>query len=280
MSANPTVQVSKVKIAVCLAVLVVWILIGVIVMAIARLTRWRWLRESFPLLFHGLVTKLFNMDVRTSGDRCQDRPVLYVSNHISYLDVFALGGHVPGAFIAKSEVAGWPVFGSLAKLQNTVFLERRAQRAAEQIKVLGSHLADGNHLIMFPEGTSTAGDHVKPFRSSLFAAAEDAYVQPVTIAYVDYDGTPMTQTERDRYAWYLPDPAVPTPNAPFASHFVSALGLKRSQVRIHFHEPVRVAEGLDRKQLAAHCEAAVRAGLEDLLGAEAGVGSVEVAPSA
>ena len=280
MSANQTVAISKAKIAVCLLVLVFWILFGVAVMAVARLTRSRWLLERFPLLFHGVVARLFNLKVETEGSRCTDRPVMYVSNHISYLDVFALGAHLPGAFVAKSEVAGWPVFGSLAKLQNTVFLERRAQRAAEQIRVLSDYLGRGNNLIMFPEGTSTAGDYVAPFRSSLFAAADGTVVQPVTIAYVDYDGQRMTRAEREHYAWYLPDPKVPVPNEPFVNHFVKGMGLRPARVRILFHEPVRLSADLDRKALAAHCEHAVRSGLDQLLGAEALVGAGEVAPTA
>ena len=280
MSSNQTVQVSKVKMALCLVVLGLSILVGVVVMAVARLTRWRWLTERFPLAFHGLVARLFNLKIETIGQRCTSRPVFYAANHISYIDVFALGAHLPGAFVAKSEVAGWPVFGALARLQNTVFLERRAQRAAEQIETLQGHLTRGSNLIVFPEGTSSSGDHVKPFRSSLFAAAGGACVQPVTIAYVAYDGRRMTKNERDHYAWYLPNPSVATPNEPFVSHFVNGLGLGQAGVRIMFHEPVHLDEAFDRKTIAAHCEDSVRRGLDELLGTEAALGATEVASSA
>ena len=93
------------------------------------------LTESFPLLFHSLVCRLFSLQCEYVGAPTTDQPALYVSNHVSYLDVFVLGSVLRGSFVAKSEVASWPVLGKLAKLQNTLFLERNVHRAAEQIEV-------------------------------------------------------------------------------------------------------------------------------------------------
>jgi 1-acyl-sn-glycerol-3-phosphate acyltransferase len=114
------------------------------------------------------------------GAPTSDKPALYVANHISYLDVFVLGKVLRGSFAAKSEVASWPVFGSLAKLGSTLFLERNPWRAAKQIEMVRGHLQQRGSLIMFPEGTSGAGTQVMPFRSSLFAAADNVTVQPVS----------------------------------------------------------------------------------------------------
>jgi len=248
-----------------LLVIVLYCAIGAVVMAIARLFNSRRLTERFPLLFHSAVCRVFSLDVQRCGEITSDRPVLFVSNHVSYMDIFVLGSVLPGAFVAKSEVASWPVFGALGKLQNTLFLERKAQRAADQIGLVAEHLKEQGHLIMFPEGTSTSGDHVKKFRSSLFAAAEGVTVQPVTVAYLDYEGQPMTQAQRERFAWYLPDPSVPKPNRPFAAHFFSGLGLGRCRIQIQVHEPIVMGADFDRKVCAARCEDVVRAGLEALL---------------
>ena len=211
------------------------------------------------LTFHGGVARLFNIRITTTGTLHTAPPTLYVSNHVSYLDVFVLGAWLPGSFIAKSEVSGWPVFGKLAKLQNTLFFERNVRRAADQIAIMREHLANGKSLIFFPEGTSTPGTHVEPFRSSLFQAAEgeDTVIQPVSVAYTAYDGEPMTQAERDYYAWYLP--------MTFLPHFLNALGLRRAEVELVFHEPVRVADFESRKACAAHCEHVVRDGLQRAL---------------
>ena len=119
------------------------------------------------------------------------------------------------------------------------------------------HLLAGDSLILFAEGTSTPGAHVEPFRSTLFKAAdlpEPVLIQPVSVAYVDYDGEPMTQAERDYYAWYLP--------MTFLNHFLNALGLRQATIKVTFHEPVTTAQFESRKACAAWCEHAVRRGLE------------------
>ena len=221
-------------------------------------------------VIHRGVRRLFSLDCEYIGHPVTDRTVLYVANHTSYLDVFVLGAVLRGVFVAKSEVASWPVFGAMARLQNTLFLERRPRFAGTQVDTLRAHLAAGHNAIVFPEGTSTVGTYVAPFRSSLFEAARDVVVQPITVAYVGRDGAPLTAAERDRFAWYLPDPerAPNTPNQPFLKHFLGALGLPGCTVRVLFHPPIAMpVEG--RKALARRSEACVRSGLEKLLSADA-----------
>ena len=219
------------------------------------------------LTFHHGVKRLFNIYTVYEGKLRTETPTLYVCNHQSYLDVFVLGSVLRGAFIAKSEVAGWPLFGKLAKVQDTLFFERNTRKAREQIEVMREHLQSGKNLILFPEGTSTEGTHVETFRSSLFEAAvggeRGVWVQPVTVAYTHYDDVPMTQAERDRYAWYLP--------MTFMPHFFYGLGLGRCTAKLIFHEPVRETDFESRKAWAAHCEGAVRDGLDRALGREAAI---------
>ncbi len=269
------VQVSKPKVVVGATILIVWIVIGALTMLFAKLVRWRALELAFPTKFHGFVARLFRLDTETGGVAMHDGATLFVSNHISYMDVFVLGALLKGSFVAKSEVSGWPVFGKLAALQNTLFLERRASKAREQVQVVRRHLDTKGNLIMFPEGTSTAGDHVAPFRSSLFAAAEGVTIQPVTIAYVSYEGEPMDQETRNNYAWYLPEPKEPVPNKPFLNHFLDGLGLKHCQVRVIFHPSTTMDAWASRKECAQYCEERVREGLESVLGKAQDVEGVE-----
>ena len=207
--------------------------------------------------FHRGVSRLFNLRVQYEGELSSGRPIIYACNHISYLDVFLLGSVLPGSFIAKSEVAGWPVFGKLAKLQNTLFFERSTRRAADQVAHMQAHLVQKSNLILFPEGTSTPGTHVEKFRSSLFQAADmprqNIQIQPVTIAYTHYNDDRMEQQQRDYYAWYIP--------MPFLSHFLNGMGLGPVQARLIFHEPVTLNQFESRKLCAKHCEEQVRAGL-------------------
>ena len=214
--------------------------------------------------FHRNVCRCFNLSVAVSGTPSPARPTLFLANHASYMDVFVLGSLVPGYFVAKADVAGWPVLGKLAAIQNTLFIERDPRRTAEQIQVLKDRLAENSNLFIFPEGTSSDGVRVLDFRASLFAAAVDPQlpvtVQPVTIAYQQYDGEPMTPADRDYYAWYLP--------MTFLPHFMNGLGLKRATVHVRFHPPVAVDEEpvlRDRKVLALATQQAVSQGLACLL---------------
>jgi len=199
-----------------------------------------------------------------TGERA---PVLYVTNHASYLDVLVLGGITRGVFTAKSEVKKWPVIGWLASLGKTVYLERRPSKAGDQIGTLQERFINRGNVILFAEGTSSDGSKVLPFRSSLFAAAllETVQVQPASIAYTALEGEPMSQQQRNLFSWFLPDPSKPVPNKPFAAHMWQVMGLPKVQVVVRFHEPVMSRDYSQRKDLAQYCESTVRSGLQGLL---------------
>lgn len=213
--------------------------------------------QRLPHRFHRGCCRIFGYTIHQFGEPLQDPGTLFVANHISYSDIFVMGGRMPGYFIAKSEVAGWPVLGWLARFQNTLFVERRGAKAAGQIKQMQGHLAEGDSLILFPEGTSTDGDAVLPFKSSLFKACEisehTVLIQPVTIAYTRYRGQPMSRAERDLYAWYG--------TMPFASHFIDMLSAKGCEVELRFHPAVKASDFESRKELAKHCQRMVAEGL-------------------
>lgn len=243
-----------------LLVLIPWIGFSVLLFFLASLFRYQDV-QAIPRLFHRGVCRISGLQVEQEGHCTEHSPCLFVGNHISYLDIFVLGGVTPGFFIAKSEVAGWPLLGQLARLQNTLFFERRGKMAGKQIAIMEEHLETGGNLILFPEGTSTYGTSVVPFKSSLFKAAETAHadvlVQPVTVSYTHCGGKPMTAQYRDYFAWY--------DTMPFAGHFVRALGAPNCRVKVIYSDPVRVQDFSSRKEAAQHCWQAVSDALENSL---------------
>lgn len=254
---GPTrVRVSRARQCVAVPALLLWLVVIPPAFLVARLLG-KGPAEWVALRFHRGVCRIFNLQVRVEGEPSSAQPTLFVANHASYIDVFVLGSLVPGLFVAKADVAAWPVLGKLAALQKTVFIERDPRRTAAQIPILKARLREPANLFVFPEGTSTDGVHVRPFRPSLFAAAIQPAVpvQPVTIAYQSYDGEAMLPADRDFYAWYLP--------MTFLPHFTNALGLKPARITVRFHPPVY--EESDRKLLAQRCYASVAEGLAGLI---------------
>jgi 1-acyl-sn-glycerol-3-phosphate acyltransferase len=191
------------------------------------------------------------LDVVTCGRPEETRPVLFVGNHVSYIDITVLGSVLEASFVAKSEVARWPLFGILAKLQRTVFVERQSLRAVDQRDAIAQRLEAGDGLILFPEGTSSDGIRVLPFKSALFGVAErqsgsgPLVVQPFSLAYTHINGLPMGRDWQPLIAWYG-DMAL----MPHMLRFLS-LGIVRAEVR--FHEPVTIGGFESRKDLADHC---------------------------
>jgi len=222
------------------------------VQAMALAFGWPRVAVQLPLVYHRLVCRVLGLSVRKCGKISTARPTLFVSNHASYLDVEVLGAVIPGSFVAKSEVKNWPVFGVLAQLQRTVFVDRRVRSSAQQRDSLTGRLQAGDSLILFPEGTSNDGNRLRPFKSALFSAAEirvnDAalVVQPVTIAYVRLNGTPIGRHMRPYFAWYG--------DMALANHLWCLAGLGKTEILVEFHEPVTVEALGSRKRLAEHCE--------------------------
>lgn len=212
-----------------------------------------------PNLFHRVSCRILGLRVHLRGQPTDQRPALIVSNHISYLDVIALGSVLPCRYAAKSDIAAWPVFGWLAKLQRTVFIDRRIARTAHNRDVLGEALSGRDALVLFPEGTSGDGTRVLPFKSSMFDIVtvperrDRTHVQPVTIAYTGLDGLPIGRALRPLCAWYGDMDLVP--------HLWTLLSHSSVDIVISFHDSVIAADFTDRKALAAHCRDRVAAGL-------------------
>lgn len=177
-----------------------------------------------------------------------------VANHSTWLDIFVLNASKRIYFVAKSEVAGWAGIGWLARGTGTVFIRRNRAEAKRQQAALEERLRAGHRLLFFPEGTSTDGLQVLPFKTTLFAAfTSDALrdfltVQPVTLRY----HAPQGQDARF-YGWWG--------GMDFVPGLLKVLAVRRQgSVDVIYHPPLRVADFPDRKALAAACETAVRAG--------------------
>lgn len=207
----------------------------------------RWL----PVWYHRAVCAILGVKVEVRGTPSAAVPTLFVANHLSYLDIEVLGGLVPGSFVAKSEVATWPFFAWLAKLQRSVFIERRIGAARESREEMLKRLDTGDNLILFPEGTSGEGSRVLPFRSSLFAVAQlerdgkPIVVQPVCIVYRALDGIPLGRYWRPLYTWFGDMEMIP--------HLWQMICLGEVAVVVSFGAPVDLRQLGDRKRLAEHC---------------------------
>lgn len=180
-----------------------------------------------------------------------------VSNHASWLDIFALNASKRVYFVSKSEVASWPGIGWLARATGTVFIRRDRREARAHATVIEERLAVGHKLLFFPEGTSTDGIRLLPFKTTLFAAfysdalPNDMQVQPVSLAYHAPIGAPATF-----YGWWGDQGA--------GEHMIRMLSAPRhGRIEVIYHTPLRVADFADRKALARAAEAAVRRGLQD-----------------
>jgi 1-acyl-sn-glycerol-3-phosphate acyltransferase len=227
------------------------------------------LATMLPILYHRVCCRLLDLHIEVRGIVSTAKPTLFVCNHSSYLDISVLGSLVPGSFVAKAEVADWPFFGFLAKLQRTVFVDRqRRTTTRRQRDELARRLDAGDNLILFPEGTSNDGNRTLPFRSALFGVAErkdesgrtlqPLTIQPVSLAYVRLNGMPIGRSLRPYVAWYG--------DMDLFGHLWRLAGLGRITVAVEFHPPVTLDQFASRKALCEHCHRMVAEGVAAAIG--------------
>src|SRR6478609_12122564 len=161
--------------------------------------------------YYRVLCTLLRIRVHVNGTPMHDRAVLYVSNHVSWADILVIGSLAPVAFIAKREVASWPLVGITAKVQRTVFVDRtRRHQTGDAVADILKRLKDGVSVVLFAEGTSSDGNRVLPFRSALLGAVEMAaksapepiLIQPMAVTYTAQQGMPMARRDRPLAAWY------------------------------------------------------------------------------
>ena len=237
-----------------LAVYLGWTLLLMPVQGVGLMLRCPWV-ATFPRFYHRTCCRILGLKVRRIGRPATARPVLFAANHVSYLDITVLGSLLPASFIAKHEVRGWPLFGWLARLQRSVFVDRRVRSTAQQRDEIAGRLAAKDALILFPEGTSGDGNRVLPFKSALFSVADGVplAVQPVSIAYTRLDGMPIGRYLRPLFAWYGAMAMAP--------HLWTVMGLGTIEVVVEFHPPTTLADCGSRKALAFYCRERIVGGV-------------------
>lgn len=217
---------------------------------------------SLPMLWHRAISRALGVRSSVLGT-IESGSVLYVLNHLSWLDIPVVGSHLQGAFVAKSEVGDMGMVGFLADIQRTIYVEReRRHRSADQAGEIARRLRAGENVILFPEGTSNDGVRILPFKSSLFSVVEGAgtdalRIQPLTLAYTHLNGLPITRNRLIELAWIG--------DMDLAPHALDCMRLGRIEARLLAHAPVRRSDFADRKALTRHCQAVIADGYRHLL---------------
>ena len=217
--------------------------------------------RALPHWYHRRVCRLLGIRLRVEGEVAKGRHVLLVANHTSWLDIPVLSAVAPLSFVAKKEVGTWPFISALARLQRTVFVDRRRRITVGETKnEISERLKAGDTIVLFAEGTSSDGNRVLPFKTSLFAAAKPsrrndgsepaAFVQTVAVVYTHVHGLPLARAERTLVGWYG--------DMDMASHAWQLLTAGPLDASIRIGSPVPLADFADRKALARHSEAEVR----------------------
>ena len=211
-------------------------------------------KEAIRRHWCATVCRILKVEIETVGEPGADTR-LWVANHISWLDIIALGARHPLLFVAKEEVAAWPVMGYLARRLGTLFVRRGdAGQTAAIAEQMAWQLRQGRQLMLFPEGTTTNGERVLRFHAKLLQPAQLAHV-PVQAVGLEYQGEART------YAPFIGDDA-------FLPHLLRILTLERIPLRLHYCQPLPAGPHRDvlaqttRKQVVAalfpKAEAALR----------------------
>lgn len=246
------------RVAAALAIFAAFTGAGAVLHLIARRTGLM-AEDLIPRAWHRMILRLLAIKVHAVGTPATERPLLIVSNHVSWTDVMIIGSLADVHFIARGDMAHWPVMGTIGRLRRTVFIERGSRRrSAEQTAEIAEFLERGDVLVLFAEGTTGDGTTILPFKSSLFAALyrdEDpsrpfAAVQPVSVAYLRSHGIPLGRLERARYAWIGDQTLAP--------HLFRLLKGGAVDVEVRFGDAIAAAQAGDRKALARRVEASVR----------------------
>lgn len=236
------------------------------VSAIAMPSQWLLLRIlrgdarfRLPRLWHGCLRRALGIRVDIAG-RPRNMPrTLYVGNHVSHFDIPLLGSLVDARFIAKDDMERWPGLRWIGALQRTLFISRSRADAARVAGRIAAAMREGDSLLFFAEGTTSSGERVAPFKSSLFAlflgdAAEGWTLQPFTLDVLAYDGRALDAGgDRDGYAFHGDMDA--------GAHLRRFLRSRGARVRVLFHAPMAIPPGIGRKALAAQAHAVVASGL-------------------
>ena len=252
------------------AVLAAFVAFTLPLMPLQAALLWRWpaAARRLPQWYHARVCGLLGIRLRVEGQLAAATPVLLVANHTSWLDIVVISAAAPVSFVAKKEVAGWPFVSWLARLQRTVFVDRtRRTSTGDTAGEMIDRLNAGDTLVLFAEGTSSDGNRVLPFKTSLLAAAKPsrgagtdhsrAVVQTLAIVYTHLHGVPFERADRPLVGWYG--------DMELGAHAWELLQAGPLDVTIRLGEPMPLDGFADRKALARVSEQQIRAAVVDML---------------
>ena len=225
---------------------------------------WPAAARRFPNIYFRTVTRLMGIRIDVKGAPISGKPCLYVANHLSWIDILVLSAVSPVCFIAKHEVARWPLFGLLATVGRTIYIDRDRRYDVKAVcAAIRQRLSEGECVVLFPEGTSSDGNRLLPFRSALLGAAdfevggEQVLVQPVTIAYTGVYGIPLGRVRRPIFAWHG--------KMELLRHLLGVGRIGPFEATLDFHSPATVRDMGGRKSLSRYCERVIRASLIEAL---------------
>jgi 1-acyl-sn-glycerol-3-phosphate acyltransferase len=214
-------------------------------------------KVRFARFYWMVVCRLIGLRVRVIGAAARPtadgRSVVFVSNHSSWLDVPVLGSLLPACFVSKEDVAHWPVISLVARLGRTIFVRRHRSSLAGECDAMRARLDGGDNLVLFPEGTTSDGSRVLPFRSAFLSIAErqparhraPPVVQPVSVVYDRLSYLPAGRATRPLFAWYG--------DMDFGSHFWRLAQHRGLRVTVLLHVPLDPLAFPSRKALTQAC---------------------------
>ncbi len=216
------------------------------------------LRFFLPLIFHKFLLKILGIRLSIKGRPSERKPLILIGNHCSYLDIIILGSVLPVCFVAKSEIKSWFLFGTLASLQNSIFIDRRNFKALDSLKKISKNLSSNFAIIIFPEGTTNNGKRVLKFRASLFKIFEDdptLGLQNFSLCYTHINSMPLDNRMRPNIAWYG--------EMSLITHLKRLLNYSSIGAKLQFH-PSIVPHGVTRKIISEESREQVIKGINSL----------------
>lgn len=280
-------RVGEARSAIRLAGLLVWVPLSVgfeaCLLPVPGTAKIRWTRVIW-----GMLCRIIGLRITVHGKRAGtvggirarrrgERPVIYISNHMSWVDVPVLGTLLPSVFVAKGDIEKWPVMGLVSHIGRTIFVSRQRSTTGRERDLMIQRMVEGDNLILFPEGTSSDGSRVLPFMSAFFAIAKlpklkdgmdqsllpvtykpgmAPLIQPVSLVYDTLEGLPVSRFRRPVFSWYG--------DMDLGPHVWQLLQHKRSHVTVVLHEPLDPDLFPSRKALAQAAWKAVADGCADL----------------
>ena len=218
------------------------------------------IKKLYPLLFYRMIKIITGININFDSTKLNKKStgVLYIANHVSWFDIICLGTLLNAKFIAKKEVSKMGIFGFLAKLSNTFFIDNENKnKIIEYNNLIQRKLQQGENFIIFPEGTTSDGNGILGFKSSMLECAFDnnnkINVQPISICYSKLNNIPMGIYLRRNIAW-VGDTSMVAAMANF-------LRSGRITVDIIFHEIMSINNFENRKDLALYCERKILNGI-------------------